>query len=86
MATLWALAPSLDATALRSLFGASRAALLGFLGEPLPTVELARRLKVAPSAVSQHLRVLYATGLVTRARGGRHVLYRRSRLGDQLVV
>jgi hypothetical protein len=86
VATLWAPAPTPDATALVSLLGAPRAALLGLLNEPLPTVELARRLKVTPSAVSQHLRVLYASGLVTRARDGRHVLYRRSDLGDQLAT
>jgi hypothetical protein len=86
VATLWAPAPAPDATALVSLLGAPRAALLDLLDEPQPTVELARRLKVTPSAVSQHLRVLYATGLVTRARDGRHVLYRRSNLGDQLAA
>jgi hypothetical protein len=85
VATLWAPAPAPDATALASLLGAPRAGLLNLLGEPLPTVELARRLRVTPSAVSQHLRVLYATGLVTRARDGRQVLYRRSSLGDQLA-
>ncbi|WP_347178083.1 metalloregulator ArsR/SmtB family transcription factor [Streptomyces sp. LX-29] len=63
-----------------------RARLLALLEEPLPTVELARRVGVTPSAVSQHLRVLYATGLVTRARDGRQVLYRRSALGDQLTT
>jgi DNA-binding transcriptional ArsR family regulator len=41
---------------------------------------------VKPSAVSQHLRVLHATGLVTRARDRRLVLYRRSPIGDQLVT
>jgi len=85
VATLWARAPAPDATALVALLGASRAGLLDLLGEPLPTVELARRLQVTPSAVSQHLRVLYATGLVTRTRDGRQVLYRRSPLGDQLA-
>jgi DNA-binding transcriptional ArsR family regulator len=40
---------------------------------------------VTPSAVSQHLRVLYAAGLLTRVRDGRHVLYRRSPLGDRLA-
>jgi DNA-binding transcriptional ArsR family regulator len=85
VATLWAPTPTADATALGSLLGAPRAGLLGLLGEPLPTVEIARRLGVTPSAVSQHLQVLHATGLVSRARDGRHVLYRRSPLGDQLV-
>ncbi|MFD5385101.1 ArsR/SmtB family transcription factor [Streptomyces sp. NPDC127074] len=86
VATLWASAPTDGAPALVSLIGAPRARLLGLLDEPLPTVELARRLRVTPSAVSQHLRVLHATGLVTRARHGRQVLYRRSTLGDQLAA
>jgi hypothetical protein len=86
VATLWGPAPTVDATALVSLLGAPRARMLHLLDEPLPTVEIARRLRVTPSAVSQHLRVLYATGLVTRARSGRQVLYRRSPLGDQLAA
>ncbi|GAA4485927.1 DUF5937 family protein [Actinoallomurus oryzae] len=86
VATLWATPPPADATALASLIGRPRARLLGLLEEPLPTVEIARRLRVTPSAVSQHLRVLYATGLVTRARDGRQVLYRRSELGDRLTT
>ncbi|MEV4478410.1 ArsR/SmtB family transcription factor [Micromonospora coxensis] len=84
VATLWTPAPT-DATALASLLGAPRARLLDLLAEPLPTVEIARRLTVTPSAVSQHLQVLHATGLITRARDGRYVLYRRSPLGDQLA-
>ncbi|CAM5303961.1 transcriptional regulator [Streptomyces avidinii] len=86
VATLWTAAPAPDLPALVSLLGRARAGLLGLLEEPLPTIEIARRLEVTPSAVSQHLRVLYATGLVSRARDGRLVLYRRSALGDQLVV
>jgi hypothetical protein len=85
VATLWAPTPTADATALTSLLGAPRTRLLGLLDEPLPTVEIARRLTVTPSAVSQHLQVLHATGLITRTRDGRHVLYRRSPLGDQLT-
>ncbi|MFG1678528.1 ArsR/SmtB family transcription factor [Nonomuraea sp. NPDC049269] len=85
VATLWAPASPPDATALASLLGAPRATLLRILQEPLATTEIARRIGVTPSAVSQHLRVLYATGLVTRARQGRQVLYRRSSLGDQLA-
>lgn len=86
VATLWAPPPAADTGALVSLLGASRARLLGLLDEPLPTVELARRLRVTPSAISQHLQVLHATGLVTRARAGRQVLYRRSPLGDRLTA
>ncbi|MEU9044947.1 MULTISPECIES: ArsR family transcriptional regulator [unclassified Kitasatospora] len=71
---------------LTALLGAPRARLLVLLAEPSATVEVARRLRVTPSAVSQHLRVLYAAGLVARARDGRHVLYRRSALGDQVVA
>lgn len=90
VATLWEStgesASAADPRALVSLLGAPRARLLGLLEEPLSTVELARRLRVTPSAVSQHLRVLHATGLVNRARAGRQVLYRRSALGDRLMA
>ncbi len=78
--------PSVGRTALESLLGAPRARLLGLLEEPLPTVEVARRLKATPSAVSPHLRVLHATGLVTGARDGRQVLYRKNGLGDRLTT
>ena len=84
--TLWPPPPQPDATALTDLLGRPRALLLQMLAEPLPTVEVARRLRVTPSAVSQHVRVLHATGLVTRARDGRQVLYRRSPTGDRLAV
>jgi hypothetical protein len=84
-ATLWATPPRADTTALTALIGAARTGLLTLLEEPLATSEIARRLKVTPSAVSQHLRVLHATGLVTRTRVGRNVLYHRSSLGDQLL-
>ncbi|MEU3964728.1 winged helix-turn-helix domain-containing protein [Streptomyces buecherae] len=86
VATLWAEAPpAAPPGALAELVGAVRARLLAQLAEPLATVELARRFRVTPSAVSQHLRVLFATGLVTRARHGRQVLYRRTPLADQLL-
>lgn len=85
VATLWTPAPAPGATGLSALLGTRRAELLTVLDEPLPTIELARRLKVTPSAVSQHLQILHDAGLLTRARDGRHVLYRRSPLGDQLI-
>ncbi|MFD7256944.1 ArsR family transcriptional regulator [Streptomyces sp. NPDC059874] len=85
VATLWATPSPPDDTALTKLLGAPKATLLALLDGPLPTVEIARRLQVTPSAVSQHLAVLHTTGLVTRTRDGRHVLYRRTALGDQLL-
>jgi len=85
LGTLWAPPPAADTTALTALLGAARARLLHLLDEPQPTVELARRLAVTPSAVSQHLQVLHATGLVTRTRDRRHVLYRRTPIADQLI-
>lgn len=83
--TLWAPPPQPELTALINLLGRTRALLLQMLDEPLPTLEIARRLKVTPSAVSQHLQVLHATGLLTRTRDRRHVLYRRAPIGDQLI-
>ncbi|SDK00888.1 DNA-binding transcriptional regulator, ArsR family [Actinopolyspora mzabensis] len=85
VATLWSSEPPADAAALAPLLGAPRARLLALLDEPTPTVELARRLGVTASAVSQHLRVLYEAGLLIRIRDGRHVLYRRSSIGDRLL-
>ncbi|AEV83055.1 MarR family transcriptional regulator [Actinoplanes sp. SE50] len=70
--------------ALRRLLGEPRARLLLMLDEPASTTELAHRLAVTPGAVSQHLRVLYESRLVDRARHGRVVLYFRSALGDSL--
>jgi DNA-binding transcriptional ArsR family regulator len=83
--TLWAPPPHPDPGTLVDLLGRTRALLLHMLDEPLPTIEIARRLKVTPSAVSQHLQVLHNSGLLTRARDRRHVLYRRSPIGDQLT-
>ncbi|WP_395293288.1 ArsR/SmtB family transcription factor [Kitasatospora hibisci] len=71
--------------ALELLIGAPKARLLALLAEPASTTDLAYRLGVTPGAVSQHLAVLHRTGLVTRARNGRSVLYSRSPLGDELT-
>lgn len=84
-ATVWESADAASSAALAELLGAPRARLLTLLERPASTTELAHRLAVSPSAVSQHLRVLRAAGLLGRARSGRSVLYLRSPLGDQLV-
>ncbi|WP_329561873.1 ArsR/SmtB family transcription factor [Kitasatospora sp. NBC_01266] len=79
-----ALDPPGSSRALEQLLGAPKARLLTLLHEPVSTTELALRLSVTPGAVSQHLAVLLATRLVTRARHGRSVLYLRSPLGEEL--
>ncbi|MFI9326817.1 helix-turn-helix domain-containing protein [Kitasatospora sp. NPDC052868] len=71
---------------LAGLIGAPRARLLVLLATPASTTELAHRLGVTPGAVSRHLGALAAAGLLDRARHGRSVLYRRSRLGDELAA
>ena len=59
--------------------------MLHALVEPVAGSELARRLEISPSAVSQSLRVLYENGLIDRARSGREVLYRRTPDGERLA-
>ncbi|WP_329402289.1 ArsR/SmtB family transcription factor [Streptomyces melanogenes] len=83
--TLWEARPPRPPGALASLVGAPKATLLLSLDGPASTTELARRLSVTPSAVSHHLSVLHRTGLVSRARAGRVVLYARTGVGDALA-
>jgi DNA-binding transcriptional ArsR family regulator len=92
-ATVWegalaagAASASADVAAVELLLGAPRARLLEALCSPATTTALARRLGVTPSAVSQHLAVLYRGGLVDRWRSGRTVLYQTSELGLALLA
>lgn len=71
--------------ALADLLGRSRARLLTSLADPASTTQLAKGLRLAPGAVGDHLAVLRRAGLVSRARAGRSVLYRRTPLGDALA-
>jgi len=67
------------------LLGRHRAELLDALRSPATTTDLARALKVSPSAVSQHLRVLRDSGLVVGERTGRSVLYLSTERGLALL-
>ncbi|WP_350275057.1 DUF5937 family protein [Kribbella sp. HUAS MG21] len=85
LATLWETETTVPVNALADLIGRARARLMGLLDAPSSSTELAVRLDVTPTAVNQHLRALRAAGLLTSARHGRSVLYRRSDLGDRLL-
>lgn len=85
VATLWEPQSLPAPAALSRLLGTARAGLLLHLNTPASSTELAARLGVTTTAANQHLRALYAGGLLVRARHGRSVLYRRSDLGDRLA-
>lgn len=74
-----------DGDALARLLGRTRADLLRALAEPATTTWLSARLRVSLGGTGDHLAVLRASGLVTRERSGRSVLYRRTAMGDMLV-
>jgi hypothetical protein len=84
IAALWEPASAVPG-ALAALVGRSRARLLVTLAEPASTTQLATSLGLATGAVGDHLAVLRDAGLVSRARSGRSVLYRRTPLGDALT-
>jgi DNA-binding transcriptional ArsR family regulator len=81
---LWEPDAPAEPGALADLLGRSRAALLDTLDTPASTTQLARSLALAPGAVGDHLAVLLRAGLLSRARSGRSVFYRRTPLGDAL--
>jgi DNA-binding transcriptional ArsR family regulator len=70
--------PAEQADPLAALVGRTRATLLAMLGLPRTTTQLAEQLDLSPAAVSQHLKILKETALVTARRRGRMVLYQRT--------
>lgn len=75
-----------SAGTLSDLIGETRAAIALNLSESATTTELADRLALAPSTVSEHLGRLTAAGLATRNRIGRRVYYQLSPRGVELVL
>src|SRR6266540_1031557 len=82
---LLATTPSQVRAAVARLLGERRAQLLVLLRAPHTTAELARRLQVTPSAVSQHLSALRHAGLISSEHLGRQHLHMTSQLGQQLL-
>ncbi len=73
-------------TALDRLLGPSRAAILIALEEPASTTQLVATLGQSLGGIGDHLAVLREAGLVSGARSGRSVLYRRTPVGDALAA
>jgi DNA-binding transcriptional ArsR family regulator len=84
IATVWESRPAAP-DAVAALIGRTRAELLELLGAPATTGALAARLGITAGAVSQHLNVLRAAGMVATRRDGRAVIHLRTMRGDALV-
>ncbi|MFC4337821.1 ArsR/SmtB family transcription factor [Salininema proteolyticum] len=84
-AELWNSGPREPTEALAALLGRGRAAVLTALADPATTTGLAEATGLTPGAVSQHLKVLHAAGVVRRFRVGRYVHYSRTTAGEAIA-
>lgn len=71
--------------ALDRLLGANRARILAELERPATSTELAASLHLSLGTIGGHLTVMREAGVVTGARVGRRVVYRRTDAGDGLM-
>lgn len=83
IAALWETSP--PAAGLHRLIGRTRATLLAALSEPRSTTGLARTCALPASTVSEQVRILRETGLVTTHRVGRSLRHTRTPLGTALL-
>jgi DNA-binding transcriptional ArsR family regulator len=72
--------------ALSALIGPTRAAVLESLEDGRTTSELARRIGVSPSSISQHTAVLCDAHLIHTVRAGKAVLHSLTPLGSVLLA
>jgi hypothetical protein len=86
VAALWERPGASGGTALDRLLGPARAAILVALEEPASTTQLVATLGQSLGGIGDHLAVLREAGLISRARSGRSVLYRRTPVGDAVVA
>jgi DNA-binding transcriptional ArsR family regulator len=85
VANLWNDEPPPPNQALEMLLGRGRSEVFLSLETPSSTQEIARRLHLAQSGVSEHLSLLRQAGLVEAHRRGRSVYYRLSGTGIGLL-
>lgn len=83
---LWWEQTSPPPEALARLLGTTRAGLLTLLSAPTSTSELSRLTHATLGATGDHLKVLLDAGLLTRARSGHSILYRRTDIADALIA
>lgn len=85
-AGLWNYEVPEPSQALELTLGAGKSRILLALATPYSTGELARKLSLTAGAVSQQLGKLHQAGLVESHRSGKHVFYRLSQRGTNLVA
>jgi DNA-binding transcriptional ArsR family regulator len=86
LAELWQDSRPEQVDPLSALVGRTRARLLATLALPRTTTQLAEQLGLSPPAVSEHLKILRDTALVTGQRRGRMVLYQRTAAATALLA
>jgi DNA-binding transcriptional ArsR family regulator len=77
--------PQASAECLAALIGSTRAWVLGAIEEGCTTTELARRVGVNTSSISQHTSVLRDARLIRTTRVGKAVLHTLTPLGESLL-
>src|SRR6266511_2711642 len=86
VAELWEASRAEQPDPLAALMSKTRATLLATLGLPATTTQLAAQLDLSKTAVSEHLKILKDTALVSARRRGRLVLYQRTAAATDLLA
>jgi DNA-binding transcriptional ArsR family regulator len=77
--------PATSGSALATILGPLRAAILQALHQPLTVSGLAAAMYCAPSTATYHLHQLAGAGMITREKSGSTVWISRTARGDELV-